>query len=152
MRTFSMRDMSKAFDTVHLHKFINKLISTNIPNTITKYIANYIKGRSYTTHNLHNSKQRTFHTGVPQGGVLSPTLFNLYLSDIPLPPPEVTLTTYADDITITSSHQDIQTTQNRIQPYLQEIYQWTVENNLTLNPEKTTSTLFTPVQHNIATH
>merc|ERR1712105_297518 len=37
-------DMSKAFDTVNLHTLIQKLQNTTIPTTITKYIANYIKG------------------------------------------------------------------------------------------------------------
>ena len=72
-------DMSKAFDTINIHTLIRKLLQTNIPGTIIKLIANYIKGRkAYTTYRNHTSKQRQFKTGVPQGGVLSPTLFNIY--------------------------------------------------------------------------
>ena len=77
-------DMSKAFDTINIHTLIRKLLQTNIPGTIIKFIANYIKGRkAYTTYINRTSKQRQFKTGVPQGGVLSPTLFNIYTSDIP---------------------------------------------------------------------
>ena len=47
---------------------------------------------------------QTVKTGVPQGGVLSPVLFNLYTSDIPNPPPGVSLTTYADDMNPAASH------------------------------------------------
>ena len=69
-------DMSKAFDTINIHTLIRKLLQTNIPGTIIKFIANYIKVRkAYTTYRNHTSKQRQFKTGVPQGGVLSPTLF-----------------------------------------------------------------------------
>ena len=69
-------DMSKAFDTINIHTLIRKLLQTNIPGTIIRFIANYIKGRkAYTTYRNHTSKQRQFKTGVPQGGVLSPTLF-----------------------------------------------------------------------------
>ena len=38
-------DMSKAFDTINIHTLIRKLLQTNIPGTIIKLIANYIKGR-----------------------------------------------------------------------------------------------------------
>ena len=52
-------DMSKAFDTINIHTLIRKLLQTNIPCTIIKFIANYIKGRkAYTTYINHTSKQR----------------------------------------------------------------------------------------------
>ena len=59
-------DMSKAFDTINIHTLIRKLLPTNIPGTIIKFIANYIKGRNaYTTYRNHTSKHRQFKTGVP---------------------------------------------------------------------------------------
>ena len=108
-------DMNKAFDTVNIHT----QTTPNIPHTIIKYIANYIKGC-----------------------VLSPTLFNIYTSDTPTSQAPVKLTTYADDITITSTHNDI--AKANIQSYLHEIHTWTRTNNLILNPDKRTCTLFTP--------
>ena len=70
--------MSKAFDTITIHTIIRKLLQTNIPGTIIKFIANYMKGhKAYTTYRNHTSR-RQFKTGVPQGGVLSPTLFKSY--------------------------------------------------------------------------
>ena len=76
-------DMSKAFDTVNIHTLIRKLLQTSIPVTIIKFIATYIKGRkAYTPYRNHTSRQRQFKTGIPQGGVLSPTLFNIYTSDL----------------------------------------------------------------------
>ena len=83
LREHQSLDMSNDFDTINIHTLIRKLLQTNIPGTIVKFIANYIKGRkAYTTYRNHTSKQRLFKTGVPQGGVLSPTLFNIYTSDI----------------------------------------------------------------------
>ena len=86
-------DMSKTFDTINIHTLI------------IKFIANYINGRKvYTTYRNHTSKQRQFKTGVPRCGVLSPTLFNIYTSDLSTPSAPVQVMAYADDITITSTH------------------------------------------------
>ena len=75
--------MSKAFDTINIHTLIRKLLQTNIPGTIIKFIANYIKGcKAYTIYRNHASSQRQFKTGFLKGGVLSPTLFNIYTVDI----------------------------------------------------------------------
>ena len=72
---------------------------------IINFIANYIKGRkAYTTYRNHTSRQRQFKTGVPQGGILSSTLLNIYTSDLPPPSAPVQVMAYADDITITSTH------------------------------------------------
>ena len=98
-----------------------------------------------TSYNNHTSKHTNIKAAVPQGGVLSPTLFNIYLSNIP--PPKISslyLITYANDITITSSHPNINTATQNLLLYLNEIHTWAHNNNLQMNPTKTTSTLMTP--------
>ena len=139
-------DMNKAFDTINIHTLIKKLLQTNIPGTFIKFIANYIKGRkAYTTYRNNTSKQRQFKTGVPQGGVLSPALFNMYTSHLPPPSAPVQVMAYADDIIITSTH-----TQARVQPRNTYNHTYTKflhgqnKKKLLLNPDKTTCTLFTP--------
>jgi len=136
--------MSKAFDTVNIHKLIAKLLDTNIPNRIIKFLSNYLKGRqSYTILQNTESKILKVKTGVPQGGVFSPVLFNIYMSDIPKPPKDVQLEIYADDMNTLSSHNKYEIAEQLIQPYLNEIFEWTKENDLQLNATKSTSTLFT---------
>ena len=118
-------DMSKAFDTINIHTLIRKLLQTNIPGTIIKFIANYIKGRkAYTTYRNHPSKHvnlnwsqgwRPFH----------PPLFNIYTSDLPPPSAPVQVMAYADDITITSTHTSTSAAKKYIQPYLHKVFAWT---------------------------
>ena len=136
--------MSIAFDTINIHTLMRKLLQTKIPGTIIKLIANYIKGRkAYTTYRNHTSSQRQFKTGVPQGGVLSPILFNIYAANIPPSRAPVQVMVYADNITITSTLTSTSAAEKYIQPYLHTIFAWTKQNNLTLNQDKITCTLFT---------
>ena len=97
-------DMSETFDTMNIHKLIHILTLTNIPNTIIKFIANYkiTKRQACTQYNGTLSNLKQINTGIPQGGFLSPTLFNIYTSDISLPPEDLQIITYPDDITITA--------------------------------------------------
>ena len=118
--------MSKAFD---IHTLIRKLLQTNFPGTIIKFIANYI---NYTTYINHTSRQRQFKTGVPQGGVLH------YLRFIPQ--------TYQHPIhrsrswptqTTSPSHPHTHTSAAKkyIQQYIHQVFAWT-KLNLILNPDK----------------
>ena len=103
-------DMSKAFDTMNIHTLIIKLLQTNIPGIIIKFIANYIKGRKvYTTYRNHTSRQRYFKLSFHKAASVHPHYLTFTRQ---------TYTTqcagsghaYADDIT-THPH-----TQPRVQP------------------------------------
>ena len=70
----------------------------------------------YTLTTLNISQLQTFD--VPQGGVLSPTLFYIYTSDLPPPSAPVQVMAYAEDITITSTHTSTNVAKKYIQPYI----------------------------------
>ena len=84
---------------------------------------NNMKGRkAYTTYRNNTSPQRQFKTGIPQGDILSPTLFNIYTADIPPPSVAVQVMAYTFDITITSTHRSTSATKKYIQPYLHKVF------------------------------
>ena len=138
--------MTKTFNSVNIHQLIHKIHNTHIPTTRVKFLANSLKGhQQYTSFNNQTSKYTIIKAEVTQRGVLSPTLFNIYLSDIPFPKiNSLNLISYADDITITSSHSNTKTVIQNLLPCPNEIHTWAHNNNLQINPIKTTSTLITP--------
>ena len=87
------------------HKvLLGNIYNTNAPNYIKKWLAAYINGRStYVEFREKTSKKKEGAAGSTQGGVLSPALFNTYMSSLPAPQDNVTLISYADGITIMSS-------------------------------------------------
>ena len=81
--------------------------------------------------------------GCPQGGVLSPMLLIIYMSELPLPPKDINITFYADDITMTTSHQQVEKLGDIITPYLNILDDWLESRKLKLSAEKSSSTAFT---------
>ena len=108
---------------------LDNVFTTNLSNALSAYIVN-----------VHISD----HQPVIQGGVLSSTLFNIHTADIPTPTAPVQVMLYADDITITSTHTSMSAARKYKQPYIHKVYDWAQHNNLIINPDKTTCTLFTP--------
>ena len=98
-------DMSKAFNTINIHTLIRNLLQTNIPGTIIKFIANYIKGhKAYTTYRNHTFKQCQLKLAFHKVASFHPHYSTFYTSDLPPPSALVQVMAYADDITITSTH------------------------------------------------
>jgi hypothetical protein len=93
-----------------------------------------------TTSENNNSKPESLKAA-------SPTLFNLYTSDLPRPPQGTTLTTYADDKNPAASHQNYPVAEQTLHTYLDDIFNWTKNNDLIQNPDKCTATLFTAYTH-----
>ena len=113
-------DMSKAFDTVNTHTLIGKLLQTSTPGTILKFVANYIKGSKAIL---------VSETTSPYSVRLKLT----FLKEASYHPPY-----------LTSTHTSMSAARKYIQPYLHKVYDWTQHNNLIINPDKTTCTLFIP--------
>ena len=89
--------------------------------------------------------------GVPQGGILSPTLFNLYMAGMPTPPGNIKLITYADDSTALISGPKIGPLCNELNGYLDTLCSWFRDRNLEISAPKSSATLFTTFSNELST-
>ena len=139
-------DISKAFDSVNHTLLLQMILHSTLNPLITRWLAAYIRGRKAACVYLNNiSPFRGVPAGVPQGSVISPALFNYFISDCPIP--NSNITSYADDLTIWTSSPDIQEAESTINGLLDDITTWTIAKRLTIAPSKSSSTLFTPDTH-----
>ena len=137
-------DLSKAFDTVNHEILIQDILELNLNQHIKRFLSCYLRGRqTYVDFRGSRSKSRKMNQGVPQGGVLSPTLFNLYMAKMPSPPGNIKVETYADDTTALNSGVDIDKICTELNIYLDTLKTWFSSRNLGISPTKSSATLFT---------
>ena len=87
--------------------------------------------------NNHNSEYQNIITGVPQGTLLGPVLFILYINDLLTDMDKETIISYGDDTVIISSDNNWIAAQNKLNLYLDKVATWLVRNKLSLNLGKT---------------
>ena len=135
-------DFSKAFDTIAHHILLEKLSLLGFTPPALKLILSYLRPRTVKTIvNNISSKSLEINSGVPQGSILGPSLFNIYVADIiKTMPSDATLLQYADDtqilISFNKTH-DLNHIRSKIQYILHTIESWSKANFLCLNLTKT---------------
>ena len=132
-------DFSKAFDRVSHRKLCYKLRTVGIHPRIIDWIRAFLSERTYRVRiNRTFSTPRPVNSGVPQGGVLSPVLFNIYCYELPtiIGNHGVSCCAYADDFKV---YHCIQNADDRakIQSALEAVDRWSVCWELPLSKEKT---------------
>lgn len=136
-------NLKKAFDAVSHAILLKHILETNMPCVLKKWVNNYLNGRkTLVDFRGSQSKMRRLKQGVPQGGVQSPSLFNLYIGKLPLPPLGIETITYADDCSILASGTDLRKLCGDLNTYLNPLNIWFQERNFMLS-YKPTATLFT---------
>jgi hypothetical protein len=145
-------DLSKAFDTLDHTILLTKLKYYGLQNKTLSWFYSYLSNRyQYTVYKDSSSPILPLSTGVPQGSILGPLLFLIYVNDICKSSDKLDMILYADDTTIlfplspATLHADI----NILNMELASIHEWLLLNKLSLNIGKTKYMLYHLPQRHI---
>ena len=130
-------DLSKAFDTIDHKILIRKLEHYGIRGVAKDWFENYLYNRKQIVkYNGVQSEEMTIRSGVPQGSVLGPLLFLLYINDIQYCSELVSIVLFADDTNIHYNHTCLKKMNEFTQVKINKIADWLNANKLSINTEK----------------
>ena len=136
-------DLKKAFDTVNHSILLEKLYRYGIRGLPSNWFRSYLADRSHRVKiGSSFSNYEIVNIGIPQGSILGPVLFLLYVNDLVRVSDLFTYVLFADDTTLSASDSDYEALVNNINRELRKIGRWTIVNRLSLNLDKTYSMLF----------
>nr|XP_037270093.1 uncharacterized protein LOC119161630 [Rhipicephalus microplus] len=134
-------DIRKAFDGVPHSTIMTKARALGIKGKMYNFIAGFLEGRSYQVEiGQDASTVRTNHVGVPQGSVISPTLFNIAMYQLPrrlANVPGLKHAVYADDVTVWTHQGSVGEQEDVLQRALNIIHDYAMEAGLHTAPDKT---------------
>ena len=136
-------DLSKAFDTVNHSIIITKLQHYGIRGVALEWFKNYLTNRNQVVkfNNTVSSREK-LSCGVPQGSVLGPLLFLIYMNDIHKCSEILSFILFADDTNVFYSDTNVKSLNQVLNNELIKVTEWLQANKLTLNIKKTQVILF----------
>lgn len=139
-------DLSKAFDTVSIPRLLTKLERLGIRGVAHDIFRSYLENRKQVVKiENYTSTEQNVTFGVPQGSVLGPTLFLIYVNELcQLSLPNSKIIAYADDTALVIHGNDWSDTFDKAESALSVVMKWLNTNLLTLNISKTKCITFTP--------
>ena len=143
-------DLQKAFDTVNHSILLHKLSHYSIRGTVNDWFSSYLSNRIQTTQvGSHVSRKESTLCGVPQGSVLGPLLFLIYVNDIYMAPDKLTFYLFADDTNLLYADKNLKSLETIVNCELFKVVGWLIANKLSLNITKTNYIIFHPYQKRI---
>ena len=136
-------DLKSAFDSVWQDAIIFKMHNLNFPIYLTKFVQSFLKNRTFKVRiNSSFSDAKTIPAGVPQGAVLSPVLFNIFMADIPVNH-NCTSAQFADDVSILFTCKRTASVKKELQQAVKSFAKYVKLWKLKLNPQKSEAIFFT---------
>ena len=144
-------DLEKAFDTVKHSILLNKLRHYGIRGKGNDWITSYLSNRTQSvTVNGQTSEVSNVTCGVPQGSILGPLLFIIYINDMHHALMNCLVYHFADDTNLIFSHKDSSKIPKEVNSELAILYDWLCANRLSLNVGKNEFTIFRPPSVSLA--
>ena len=143
-------DLKKAFDTVDHNILLDKLNHYGFRGIINDWFSSYLNNRMQSTQiGPYISNKANVSYGIPQGSVLGPLLFLLYVNDIHQCSNKLKFYLFADDTNILYADKNLKSLENIVNIELQNLHEWLTSNKLTLNTTKTNFVIFHPYQKKV---
>jgi Reverse transcriptase (RNA-dependent DNA polymerase) len=130
-------DLQKAFDTCDIKILLKKLQKFGVVGTELAWFCSYLSDRwQYVSLNGHDSILLQILTGVPQGSILGPLLFLIYIDDLP-ECSDMGSKLFADDTALITCYDDLQNLIHKTNTEFQKVCKYFRKNKLSLHPDKT---------------
>ena len=136
-------DLQKAFDTVDHNILLSKLHHYGVRGLPHKWFRSYLSNRQqYVSISGYSSGKLYVEYGVPQGSVLGPLLFLIYINDLPNTIKNSETNLFADDTCLLSSDSNLEYLETKVNTDLVKLSSWLQANKISLNATKTEVVLF----------
>jgi len=136
-------DLSKAFDTVNHSILLNKLKRYGICDSAIKWFSSYLSNRQqYVALNDNKSQPKIIECGVPQGSILGPLLFLIYINDLEKASSIIFFILFADDSNLFLSNSNFDTLVKLANEEMKKVMSWFEANKLSVNVKKTYYLIF----------